>query len=253
MKRELVFRTIHIDPVVPSNFRLDVAQPSTSSKKMVDEPSSFNNIGYNSFGKASVSSFSAKSGSSTSKENLEKYLDNTKLNNILKPISTQETMNMNVNSVFVPVKDLEHGTDTLNNNDTLKKKAADKSAKKLTPIFVGTPLPPGEIKCNNILKGKCRSHINYSVEDESLMQSLDRFAARAEEEGVATPTKLTNQLYVRSATANNSNTVNGGDESLNAATIVSVVSLCHPNSSVKHTSIVIRFISLQMYFRHNLC
>lgn len=51
------------------------------------------------------------------------------------------------------------------------------------------------------------------------------FAARAQEEGFGTPTKLTNQLYVRSAAASNNNAINGGDESLNAATFVSVVSV----------------------------
>lgn len=55
------------------------------------------------------------------------------------------------------------------------------------------------------------------------------FTARAEEEAVVTPTKLTNQLYVRSAAtsntnSNNSNAMNGGDESMNSATFVSVVS-----------------------------
>lgn len=54
--------------------------PSTSSKlsKTVDETSAFNKMGYNSFGKASItSSFSAKSGGSTSttgNENLDSLL-----------------------------------------------------------------------------------------------------------------------------------------------------------------------------------
>lgn len=54
------------------------------------------------------------------------------------------------------------------------------------------------------------------------------FPARAEEEATSTPTKLTNQLFVKSAnTANNmsnTNTLLNGDDSLGAATFVSVVS-----------------------------
>lgn len=51
-----------------------------------------------------------------------------------------------------------------------------------------------------------------------------QFAARAEEEAIVTPTKLTNQLFVRSVNASNSNAINGADESMSAATFVSVVS-----------------------------
>lgn len=55
------------------------------------------------------------------------------------------------------------------------------------------------------------------------------FAARAEEEATTTPTKLTNQLFVKSANntnnLSNTNPLLNGDDSLNAATFVSVVSL----------------------------
>lgn len=51
--------------------------------------------------------------------------------------------------------------------------------------------------------------------------------ARAEEEAT-TPTKLTNQLFVKSANNTNNlcnaNSLSNGDDSLNAATFVSVVS-----------------------------
>lgn len=55
-----------------------------------------------------------------------------------------------------------------------------------------------------------------------------KISARAEEEATTTPTKLTNQLFVKSANTtnnlSNTNTLLNGDDSLGAATFVSVVS-----------------------------
>lgn len=122
------------------------------SKKMVDDPSVFNKIGYSSFGKASIcSSFSVKSGSSTATTGDEK------LDSLLKTISKdptnmQESLN-NVNSIRVTVNKT---SDLENNTDTLKKlSAGDKPNNQTKFANIGSsPLPPGQIKCN-ILKGKC--------------------------------------------------------------------------------------------------
>lgn len=61
----------------------------------------------------------------------------------------------------------------------------------------------------------------------SLISIFFAHSARAEEEATSTPTKLTNQLFVKSAinTNNLSNTspVLNGDDALGAATFVSVV------------------------------
>lgn len=68
-------------------------------------------------------------------------------------------------------------------------------------------------------------YIRFVGKNEKKITNFHSLAARAQEEAFATPTKLTNQLYVRSAAANNNNAINGADESLNAATFVSVVSV----------------------------
>lgn len=136
-----------------SIFRLDLEQPS-SSKKLVDDPSVFNKIGYSSFGKASIcSSFSAKSGGSTGNENLDSLLKTISKE---QPTNVQESLN-DVNSIRVIVNktsDLENNTDTLKKLSSSSSAAADKpnNQTKLANIS-GTPLPPGEIKCS-ILKGK---------------------------------------------------------------------------------------------------
>ncbi|XP_055315576.1 band 4.1-like protein 5 isoform X2 [Sitodiplosis mosellana] len=183
--------------------KLDVEQPSTSkSSKIIDpEPSNlFNTIAYSSFGKASIcSSFSAKSGSSTT------TTGNENLDSLLKTISKdpgntianmQESLN-DVNSIRVTINKT---SDLDNNTDTLKRiTAADKpnNQTKLASIG-GTPLPPSQMKCN-ILK---------------------------EEEAISTPTKLTNQLFVKSAmNSNNLSNVNSllnGEDSLTGATFVPV-------------------------------
>lgn len=223
-----------------SIYRLDLEQPSSSaaiSKKLVDDPPVFNKIGYSSFGKASIcSSFSAKSGSSTGNENLDSLLKTISK----EPTNGQESLN-DVNSIRVTVNKT---SDLENNTDTLKKlSAADKpnNQTKLANIG-GTPLPPGQIKCN-ILKGKLVSH---SSRGKKFKRKNSLFAARAEEEAVVTPTKLTNQLYVRSAATSNNNAINGGDESLNAATFVSVVSVM---ALAKH-AIVIRPIARKLIIHH---
>lgn len=115
-----------------------------------------------------------------------------------------------------------------NNTDTLKKlsSAADKpnNQTKLASIS-GTPLPPSHMKCN-ILKGTLI--IIFKHIEEKTNHSDFFFTARAEEEATTTPTKLTNQLFVKSANNTNNlcnaNTLLNGDNSLNAATFVSVVS-----------------------------
>lgn len=131
-------------------------------------------------------------------------------------------------------------SDLDNNTDTLKKlTAADKpnNRTKLASVS-GTPLPPSQIKCN-ILKGKqgvftfARMHalILIRVESHSVHRLTNDLVlssvARAEEEAAVTPTKLTNQLFVKSANstsaATNSNTFLDGDNSMGAATFVSVV------------------------------
>lgn len=205
---------------------------------MVDDPPVFNKIGYSSFGKASIcSSFSAKSGSSTGNENLDSLLKTISK----EPTNVQESLN-DVNSIRVAVNKT---SDLENNTDTLKKlSAADKpnNQTKLANIG-GTPLPPGQIKCN-ILKGNVRFELNLST--KSQLAKIAQFAARAEEEAVVTPTKLTNQLYVRSAaTSNNNNNaiINGGDESLNAATFVSVVS-----AVTTAKQLVIRLIARNVFY-----
>lgn len=90
-----------------SSDRFDNEQPSTSKcSKVVDtEPSNlFNTIAYSSFGKASIcSSFSAKSGSSTTTEvvdllkTISKDEDNYKRNNTNAMANLQESLN-DVNS-----------------------------------------------------------------------------------------------------------------------------------------------------------
>lgn len=132
------------------NSRLDLEQPSTSasvSTKLVEDPSVFNKIGYSSFGKASIcSSFSAKSGSSTGNENLDSLLKTISK----EPTNGQESLN-DVNSIRVTVNktsDLENNTDTLKKLSTTDK---PNNQSKLASMG-GTPLPPGQIKCN-ILKG----------------------------------------------------------------------------------------------------
>lgn len=70
-----------------------------------------------------------------------------------------------------------------------------------------------------------------------------------------TPTKLTNQLFVKSNnTTNNTNTLLNGDDSLGAATFVSVVSYVEKRKKYFPTSIVSRsfvfrmsFVSFQLY------
>lgn len=87
--------------------RFDSEQPSTSkcSKVVDNEPANlFNTIAYSSFGKASIcSSFSAKSGSSTTTEvvdllkTISKDEDNYKRNNTNAMVNLQESLN-DVNS-----------------------------------------------------------------------------------------------------------------------------------------------------------
>lgn len=118
-------------------------------------------------------------------------------------------------------------SDMDNNTDTLKKLSAGadtpNNQTKLASVS-GTPLPPSQIKCN-ILKGSRNQYffVNFSLKHFLFILRV----ARAEEEAVAAPAKLTNQLFVKSATncntKNSSNLVNG-EETLNAATFVSVVS-----------------------------
>ncbi|XP_031620014.1 band 4.1-like protein 5 [Contarinia nasturtii] len=185
--------------------KLDIEQPSTSkSSKVVEEPSNlFNTIAYSSFGKASIcSSFSAKSGSSTTttgNENIDSLLKTISKDSANTIANMQESLN-DVNSIRVTINKT---SDLDNNTDTLKRlSVADKpnNQTKLASIG-GTPLPPSQMKCN-ILK------------------------ARAEEEAISTPTKLTNQLFVKSAmntnNLGNTNSVLNGEDSLGAATFVSV-------------------------------
>lgn len=72
---------------------------------------------------------------------------------------------------------------------------------------------------------KCRLFFKHSF-DFCIFYSFH--TARAEEEATTTPTKLTNQLFVKSANntnnLSNGNTLLNGDDSLSAATFVSVVS-----------------------------
>lgn len=132
-------------------------------------------------------------------------------------------------------------SDLDNNTDTLKKlTAADKpnNQTKLASVS-GTPLPPSQIKCN-ILKGNCMftAHClaaNSSPSSPSANRTVPAsFAARAEEEAAVTPTKLTNQLFVKSANsvsgASNSNAFLDGDNSIGAATFVSVVNVRCPSA-----------------------
>lgn len=130
-------------------------------------------------------------------------------------------------------------SDLDNNTDTLKKLSSSSSAAaaadkpnnqtKLASIS-GTPLPPSHMKCN-ILKGNSQSWIFqrsiFNSKTNEIQTCFFLVVARAEEEAT-TPTKLTNQLYVKSANNTNhlcnANSLSNGDDSLNAATFVSVVS-----------------------------
>lgn len=123
-------------------FRTDLDQATASCSKKIDD-SPFNKIGYNSFGKASVSStFSAKSNGSTGNENLDSLLKTISKEPSNGTMNLQESLN-DANSIRLNVNktsELENNTGTLNNKT------------KLANIG-GTPLPPSQIKCN-ILKGK---------------------------------------------------------------------------------------------------
>lgn len=126
-------------------------------------------------------------------------------------------------------------SDLDNNTDTFKKlSAADKPNNQSKLASMGaTPLPPSQMKCN-ILKG-----IDFSsfFSTKQTLRKKNHFVkiivvcaitARAEEEATSTPIKLTKQLFVKPAinTNNLSNTNNllNGEDSMSAATFVSVVS-----------------------------
>lgn len=126
-------------------------------------------------------------------------------------------------------------SDLDNNTDTLKKlSAADKPNNQSKLASMGaTPLPPSQMKCN-ILKG-IDLFLFFSTKKilkkkSVLLKIVVVFAitARAEEEATSTPIKLTKQLFVKPAinTNNLSNTNNllNGEDSMSAATFVSVVS-----------------------------
>lgn len=72
----------------------------------------------------------------------------------------------------------------------------------------------------------------------SFLSFFFKILARAEEEAISTPTKLTNQLFVKSAmntnNLTNTNSVLNGEDSLGAATFVSVVSHTSRNNSLCH-------------------
>lgn len=89
---------------------------------------------------------------------------------------------------------INKNSDYENSTDTLKRISGPEKPNNQTKGVGGATLPPHQMKCN-ILK------------------------ARADEEA-HTPTKLTNQLFVSSSNATNSDS---GPDSLNAATFVSVV------------------------------
>lgn len=122
--------------------RVDLDQAAASCSKKIDD-TPFNKVGYNSFGKASVSStFSAKSNGSTGNENLDSLLKTISKEPTSGALSLQESLN-DANSIRLSVNktsELENNTGTLNN----KTKLANVS---------GIPLPASQIKCN-ILKGK---------------------------------------------------------------------------------------------------
>lgn len=114
-----------------------------------------------------------------------------------------------------------------NNTDTLKKlSSSDKPNNQIKLANAGgTPLPPGQIKCN-ILKGKTglSNNMKLLISNPLIVQNV----ARAEEEASSQPTKLTNQLFIQAANTSAANNINlNNDESLSAATFISVVSLIH--------------------------
>lgn len=79
----------------------------------------------------------------------------------------------------------------------------------------GTPLPPGQMKCN-ILKGiTC---LKKAIAMRFLKKDISYFSPAREEAGQTA--KLTNQLFVQSA-----NFANNNDENYGAATLIAVVSL----------------------------
>lgn len=166
--------------------RLDMDLPSTSSKpnKTVDEAPAFNKIGYNSFGKASItSSFSAKSGGSTSttgNENLDSLLKTISKDTNNAMTNIHESLN-DVNSIrceiifrkilfesilkfclfcffVVSIVAINKTSDLENNTDTLKELSMPNNQTKLASVNVA-PLLPSQYKCN-ILKGRALYTLN---------------------------------------------------------------------------------------------
>lgn len=118
-------------------------------------------------------------------------------------------------------------SDLESNTDTLKKlSSTDKPNNQIKLANVGgASLPPGQIKCN-ILKGKTPNIIDSEIIcHQYLIFLFIKRLARAEEEASGQPTKLTNQLFVQLANNTAANNMNlNNDESMSAATFVSVVS-----------------------------
>lgn len=130
-------------------------------------------------------------------------------------------------------------SDLDNNTDTLKRITATDKPNNQTKLasIGGTPLPPSQMKCN-ILKGTIKlvtkSHA-YVSKPSHKFYIFYLTLARAEEEAISTPTKLTNQLFVKSAmnsnNLSNANSLLNGDD-LTARTVVAVVSFTNAKYSI---------------------
>lgn len=188
---------------------------------------------HGSFGKASISSaFSVKSGTSDRDSQIDTLLK-TIAKDTASSIHAQESLN-DATSIRVTIN---KNTDYENNNDTLKKLTTnEKPNNQMKLMNVGATLPPLQMKCN-ILKGMTIVRLS-PVEFNDFCIVLYVFLARAEEEAHH-PTKVTNQLYGSSMGNSDS-----GPDSLNAATIVSVVSY------VKKTKLM--FWLLSLFDSHNV-
>lgn len=146
---------------------------------------------------------SVKSNASAENENLDKLLKTIAKDSMQNIDSRNTTVKLTVNKTAE--HEHHHGTDTL-------KKLNNKVM--LSSSHVAGTLPPDQVKCN-ILKGTVQAPHSYPKTAHSHVP-LPPFAARGDEEFAH---KVNNQSFAAMSMSSD-----GGPESLNAATFVSVVS-----------------------------